>query len=280
MSAAAAGSITIGGDLTVNRLGLGAMRIPGRGYRSNPDDRAEGVAVLRRAVDLGIDFIDTADAYGWGASESLIAEALHPYPAGLVIATKGGLVRGGPEGWGVNGRPEHLTAACEASLQRLRLEQLPLYQYHSVDPSVTIEESVGALAALQTEGKVRHIGLSNVSVDELRRAQAVAPIASVQSRYNLTDRSSDPVLVACERDGVAFLPWAPIQDLPADGVVGEIAARYGTGVRQVALAWLLARSPAMLLIPGTSSIAHLEDNVAAAALRLGSSDVTALTSLG
>ncbi|MGH9245012.1 MAG: aldo/keto reductase [Acidimicrobiales bacterium] len=280
VTAAAAGTIAIGGDLTVNRLGFGAMRITGDGIWGDPPDRDEAIAVLRRVVELGVDFIDTADSYGPEVSETLIAEALHPYPDGLVIATKGGLERTGPGRWPTNGRPEHLKAACDASLRRLRLDQIPVYQFHRPDPSVAFEDSVGALVELQAQGKIRHIGLSNVSVDQLRRAQGLTPIVSIQNRYNLDDRRSDPVLQVCEREGLAFLPWAPIQDLGSHRAVHEIAERHSADPRQVVLAWLLARSPSMLPIPGTGSVAHLEDNVAAADIRLRADEVAALTNKG
>ncbi len=277
-TAAAAGTITIGGDLTVNRLGFGAMRITGRGIWGDPPDVDEAKAVLRRAIELDVNFIDTADSYGPEVSENLIAEALHPYPDDLVIATKGGLERPGPGRWPANGRPDHLKEACDGSLRRLRLEQIQLYQLHRPDPSVPFGESIGALLELQREGKVRHIGLSNVSVQQLREAQRLTPIASVQNRYNLADRGSDPVLEVCEQEQLAFLPWAPIQDHESHAVVGEIAQRHGATVHQVVLAWLLARSPAMLPIPGTGSVEHLEENIAAAALDLSADEVQSLTS--
>jgi pyridoxine 4-dehydrogenase len=274
-SAASAGTITVG-DLEVNRLGFGAMRITGRGIWGDPPDRATAIAVLRRAVELGVNFIDTADSYGPAVSEELIAEALHPYPEGLVIATKGGLERTGPGQWPRNGRPEHLKAAAEGSLRRLRLDQIPLYQLHSPDPAVPYEESVGALAELQAEGKIRHVGVSNVNRGQLAQARALVPVVSVQNRYNPADRASDKVVDICSRDGLAFLPWAPIQGLDQVAAVAEVAARHGVGERQVALAWLLARSPAILPIPGTGSVEHLEHNVAAAAVRLDDKDLAAL----
>ena len=277
-TAAAAGTITIGGDLTVNRLGFGAMRITGRGIWGEPPDGDEAKAVLRRAIELDVNFIDTADSYGPEVSENLIAEALYPYPDDLVIATKGGLERPGPGRWPANGRPDHLKEACDGSLRRLRLEQIALYQLHRPDPSVPFGESIGALLELQREGKIRHIGLSNVSVQQLREAQRLTPIASVQNRYNLADRGSDPVLDVCEQEQLAFLPWAPIQDHESHAAVREIAQRHGATAHQVALAWLLARSPAMVPIPGTGSVAHLEENVAAAALDLSADEVQALTS--
>jgi len=275
-TADAAGAITIGGDLTVNRLGFGAMRITGRGIWGEPPDVDEAKAVLRRAVDLGVNFIDTADSYGPEVSENLIAEALHPYPDDLVIATKGGLERPGPGRWPANGRPDHLTEACEGSLKRLRLDQIPLYQFHRPDPSVPFGESIGALLELQRNGKVRHIGLSNVTVDQLRQAERLTRIVSVQNRYNHGDRGSDTVLEVCEQEGLAFLPWAPIQDM--DGhAVRDVADRHGVTAHQVALAWLLARSPAIVPIPGTGSVSHLEENMAAAALDLSADELEALT---
>jgi pyridoxine 4-dehydrogenase len=276
-TAAAAGTITIGGDLTVNRLGFGAMRITGRGIWGEPPDVDDAKAVLRRAIELDVNFIDTADSYGPEVSENLIAEALSPYPDDLVIATKGGLERPGPGRWPANGRPDHLKEACDRSLRRLRLEQIALYQLHRPDPSVPFGESIGALLELQREGKIRHIGLSNVSAQQLREAQRLTPIASVQNRYNLADRESDPVLDVCEQEQLAFLPWAPIQDHESHGV-RDIAQRHGATAHQVVLAWLLARSPAIVPIPGTGSVAHLDENVAAAALELSADEVRSLTS--
>ena len=265
--------ITIGGDLTVRRLGFGAMRITGEGIWGDPPDVESARRLLRRVVELGIDFIDTADSYGPGTSERLIADALHPYPPGLVIATMGGIVRPGPGRWEPDGRPEHLRAACLASLARLRLERIDLYQFHLVDPAVPIEDSIGELARLRDEGKVRHIGVSNVNLHQLERARSVAPIVSVQNRYNVADRGSDPVLAACERDGLAFIPWSPLTQSPKDaGAVRRAALeswarRREVSFAQAATAWLLARSEAMLPIPGTSSVVHLEDNVLAGELR-------------
>jgi pyridoxine 4-dehydrogenase len=279
-TAAAAGTITIGGDLTVNRLGFGAMRITGRGIWGEPPDIDQAKAVLRRAIELDVNFIDTADSYGPEVSENLIAEALYPYPDDLVIATKGGLERPGPGRWPANGRPDHLKEACDGSLRRLRLEQIAVYQLHRPDPSVPFGESIGALLELQRDGKIRHIGLSNVTVQQLREAQRLTPIASVQNRYNLADRASDPVLEVCEQEQLAFLPWAPIQDHDSHSVVRDIAHRHGATVHQVVLAWLLARSPAMVPIPGTGSVAHLEENVEAAALELSADEVPSLTSSG
>jgi aryl-alcohol dehydrogenase-like predicted oxidoreductase len=264
----------------VNRLGFGAMRITGRGIWGEPPDREAAKAVLRRAVELGVNFIDTADSYGPHVSERLIAEALSPYPDDLVIATKGGLERPGPGRWPANGRPEHLKEACEGSLRRLKLEQVPLYQFHRPDPAVPFEESVGALVELQKDGKIRHIGLSNISEDQLRRAQRLTPIVSIQNRYNLGDRGSDPLIDLCEQETMAFLPWAPIQDLDHNRALREIARRHDVTPRQVVLAWLLARSPAVLPIPGTGTVAHLEQNVAAAALELSAAEVDALSAAG
>jgi aryl-alcohol dehydrogenase-like predicted oxidoreductase len=279
ISAAAAGTIGIGGDLTVHRLGFGAMRVTGPGIWGDPPDRDAARAVLRRAVDRGVTFIDTADSYGPDVSETLIAEALAPYPDDLVIATKGGLERTGPGQWPVNGRPEHLKEACEGSLRRLRLEQIPLYQWHRPDPQVPLEESVGALVELKEQGKVRHIGVSNVDEEQLRRIQHLVPVVSIQNRYNLTDRSSETLVDLCEQEDLVFLPWAPIQGLDGDAAVGRIAERHGATPRQVVLAWLLARSPSILPIPGTGSPDHLDDNIAAAGLDLAEDEIAQLTDL-
>jgi pyridoxine 4-dehydrogenase len=264
------------GDLVVSRLGFGAMRITGRGVWGPPANRAEALRVLRRAVDLGVAFIDTADSYGPGVSEELIAEALAPYGNGLVIATKGGLTRSGPGEWRRDGRPAQLRAACAASLKRLRVDRIELYQLHSPDPRVPLEDSVGALLDLQREGKIRHIGVSNVDASELAAARRVATIVSVQNRYNLADRSSEPVLTVCERDGIAFLPWYPLSAgsdaAGANRALAEVAAKHSATPAQVAIAWLLARSPVMLPIPGTSSVTHLEENLLAAGLRLSAAD--------
>jgi pyridoxine 4-dehydrogenase len=261
----------LGGDLAVNRLGFGAMRITGEGIWGWPPDRENALKVLRRATDLGVNLIDTADAYGPDTSELLIAEALHPYPKGVVIATKGGLTRPGPSQWVPNARPEHLKQAVEGSLKRLRLERIDLYQLHTVDPKVPIEESLGALKQMQDSGKIRHIGLSNVDPEEIARARKIVPIVSVQNRYNIEDRKSENVLVYCERENLGFLPWFPIgggSGLKPENPLNLAAKTHGVSVYQVALAWLLARSPVMLPIPGTSSLAHLEENVAAAKLKL------------
>ena len=282
-TAAAAGTLTLGGDLVVNRMGFGAMRITGPGIWGEPKEPAEAHRVLRRAVELGVNFIDTADAYGPEVSERLIAEALHPYPQGLVIATKGGLVRPGPSQWVPDGRPEHLREACEASLKRLKLSRIDLYQFHRIDPKVPLEDSIGELARLQKEGKIRHVGVSNFDVAELARARRVTPIVSVQNRYNIADRSSADVLALCEHEGLAFIPWAPIARGSSDTLEGNAASKaldaiahaHGVSVYQVAIAWLLA-TPAMLPIPGTSSVAHLEEDVAAAGIRLSATELAAI----
>jgi pyridoxine 4-dehydrogenase len=273
--AAAAGTIALGGDLTVNRMGFGAMRLTGKGIWGEPRDRAEAVRVLRRAVELGVDFIDTADSYGPNVSEEIIAEALHPYPQGLVIATKGGLLRPGPDQWVPNGRPEHLRRQLEGSLQRLKLERIDLYQLHRIDPKVPADEQFGALREFQQEGLVRHLGLSEVGVDEIDAARRVVPIVSVQNLYNAGDRQWEPVVEYSEREGLAFIPWFPLSagDIEEGGGLDRVARRHGITVYQAALAWLLAHSPAMLVIPGTSSVAHLEENVAAAEVRFTEEDL-------
>jgi pyridoxine 4-dehydrogenase len=269
-NAAAAGTITIGGDLKVNRLGYGAMRLCGAGIWGEPKDPQTARRVLQRALELGINFIDTADSYGPEVNERLIAEALHPYPKGLVIATKGGLIRPSRDEWVRRGSTAHLRQACEASLKRLRVERIDLYQFHAPDPRVRVEDSVGELARLQQEGKIRHIGVSNFSVAELERVAGIAKIVSVQNRYNVSDRRSDDVIEYCESRKMAFIPWYPLAaGEHAGGDSGSrelerIAKQHSLTPAQAALAWLLARSPAMLPIPGTSSIAHLEENVAAA----------------
>ena len=275
--AAAAGTVRLG-DLTVNRMGFGAMRVTGPNIWGDPPDRAAARRLLVRAVELGIDFIDTADSYGPEVSERIIAEALFPYPQGLVIGTKGGLVRPGPGRWPSDARPEHLRRALDGSLKRLRLERIDLYQLHAPDPKVPYADSVGALAEFQRAGKIRHLGVSNVSVKELEQARRIAPIVSVQNKYNLEDRSSDNVLAACEKAGIAFIPWFPLGagSLLRSVKLRRVAARHGVTSPQVALAWLLARSRVMLPIPGTSSIAHLEENIAAAALKLGDEDLAEL----
>ncbi|MFC5263144.1 aldo/keto reductase [Kribbella qitaiheensis] len=280
VDAAVAGTIDVGGDLTVNRLGFGAMRITGAGIWGQPTDRDEAKAVLRRAVELGVNFIDTADSYGPHVSEELIGETLSPYPDDLVIATKGGLYRPGPGQWPADGRPEHLIEACEGSLRRLKLEQIPLYQFHRPDPDVPLEDSIGALVTLKEQGKIRHIGLSNVTEDQLRRAQRLTPIASIQNRYNIDDRQSESLADLCEQEQLVFLPWAPIQDLDNNQPVQELAQRYHAQPRQIVLAWLLARSPAILPIPGTGSVSHLEDNIAATSIKLTPAEVASLTGNG
>jgi aryl-alcohol dehydrogenase-like predicted oxidoreductase len=267
-----AGEFIIGNDLRVTRLGFGAMRITGNGIWGEPADRAEAVRVLHRAVELGINFIDTADSYGPGVSEEIIAEALHPYSANLVIATKGGYERPGPNRWVENGRPEHLRSACEGSLRRLRLERIDLYQLHRIDPKVPAEDQLGTLKALQAEGKIKHIGLSEVSVRQIQHAQTIVPIVSVQNRYSVADRGSEDVLQYCEKEKMAFIPWFPLaagQLSRGDSPIRRVAERLKATPSQVALAWLLARSPVILPIPGTSSVEHLEENVAAAGLKIG-----------
>jgi len=280
-AAAAAGTFTIGGDLVVNRMGFGAMRITGPGIWGEPKDPAAARQVLRRALDLGVNFIDTADAYGPEVSERIIAETLSPYPHGLVIATKGGFLRPESSEWVPDGRPQHLRAACEASLKRLKLARIDLYQFHHPDPNVPLEDSIGELARLRQEGKIRHVGVSNFSTDELARARRIVPIVSVQNRYNLADRSSEDLLGVCTREKLAFIPWAPLasgstaklesastNESAPGKALEQVAARHGATVMQVAIAWLLARSPVMLPIPGTSSVAHLEEDLAAAKLQL------------
>ncbi len=279
-SATVAGTIGIGGDLTVNRMGFGAMRITGQGIWGQPPSRDQAQATLRRAVELGVNFIDTADSYGPEVSEELIADTLHPYADDLVIATKGGLVRPGPGRWDADGRPEHLRAACEGSLRRLKLEQIPLYQMHRPDPKVPYAESIGALVELKNEGKIRHIGLSNVSEAQLRDAQRLTPVVSVQNRYNVADRSSESMADLCDQEAIAFLPWAPIQDADRLAPVLSAASSHAASTRQIVLAWLLARSPQMLPIPGTGSPGHAEENVAAASIQLTNHEVTAIFELG
>jgi pyridoxine 4-dehydrogenase len=293
------GTITIGGDLVVKRLGFGAMRITGQGVWGDPPDRRAAMALLRRVVERGINFIDTADSYGPEVSESLIAEALHPYPASLVIATKGGLTRPGPNRWDTDCSPAHLRRACEGSLQRLKRDCIDLYQLHTVDRRIPLQDSLGALIDLQREGKIRHIGVSNVNLAQLAQARKLAPIVSVQNRYNLEDHTDDAVVDACARDGLAFLPWYPLgagsllsfrgaiaQAAPAQMALawrrgrklGAIARHHHATPFQVALAWLLHRSPAILPIPGTSSIGHFEENLAAMSLDLTADELAALGS--
>lgn len=267
--AQSAGEFLIGNDLRVTRLGYGAMRITGEGIWGPPKDRAEAVEVLKRAVELGVNFIDTADSYGPGVSEEIIAEALYPYPESLVIATKGGFDRTGPNQWKENGKPEHLRAACEGSLRRLRLEQIDLYQLHRIDPKVPAEDQLGALKDLQAQGKIKHIGLSEVSVKQIQHARKIIDVVSVQNRYSIADRGSEDVLDYCEKENLGFIPWFPLAAGKVSGSekktsITRLAVRLKATPSQVALAWLLARSPVMLPIPGTSKIAHLEENVAAA----------------
>jgi aryl-alcohol dehydrogenase-like predicted oxidoreductase len=282
--AAAAGTVKLGGDLVVNRMGFGAMRITGPDIWGEPKDPAEARRVLHRALDLGVNFIDTADAYGPNVSELLIAATLSPYPRGLVIGTKGGLTRPSAGEWTPDGRPAHLREACEASLKRLKLARIDLYQFHRIDPNVPLEDSVGELARLQKEGKIRHVGVSNFNVEQLARARKIVPVVSVQNRYNVADRASEDVLAVCAREGIAFIPWAPIargssgrleQNASGNGLETVARAR-GVSVLQLAIAWLLAKSPAMLPIPGTSSVAHLDENVAAAQLQLSAAEMTAI----
>ncbi len=269
ITAAASGTITIGGDLTVNRLGYGAMRITGPGVWGPPADEAASLATLRRTIELDINLIDTADSYGPGTSEELIAKALFPYPAGLVIATKGGFERPGPGLWTHNASPKHLAEALEGSLKRLRIERIDIYQLHIPDNAVSFEASVEALAELREQGKIRHVGLSNVTREHIERARRIVPIVSVQNRYSFADRESDFIVDYCEENGIAFLPWAPLgQARKADDAIERVARELKAAPLQIALAWLLKRSKVILPIPGTSSVAHLEENVAAAGLEL------------
>jgi aryl-alcohol dehydrogenase-like predicted oxidoreductase len=279
--AAAAGTFNLGGDLTVNRMGFGAMRLTGRGIWGPPRDRTEAIRVLQRAVELGVNFIDTADSYGPHVAEELIAEALYPYP-GLVIATKGGLERPGPDRWVENGRPEYLRRQLEGSLRRLRVERIDLWQLHRIDPKVPAREQFEVMREFQQEGLVRHLGLSEVSIEDIEQARQVIPIVSVQNRYNVGDRKWDTEVDYCERDGLAFIPWFPLSagSLSEGGPLHRVAERHGATVYQIALAWLLARSPSMLLIPGTSSVAHLEENIAAAEIRLSHQDMEELNRIG
>jgi pyridoxine 4-dehydrogenase len=279
VNASASGSFTIGGDLKVNRLGFGAMRITGEGIWGEPKNPEEAKRVLRRAVELGINFIDTADAYGPEVSERIIAETLYPYPQGLVIATKGGLVRQGPGKWAPVGRAEYLQQCVEMSLRRLRVERIDLYQLHRIDPKVPVEESLGVLKDLQSAGKIRHIGLSEVSVAEIERAKKTVRIVSVQNQYNVSDRQHEDVVGYCEKNQLGFIPWFPMlagKLARSGGPLDEISKRHNTSVSQLALAWLLHRSPVMLPIPGTSSVAHLEENVHAAAVKLEEKDWASL----
>ena len=273
----------IGGDLEVRRLGFGAMRITGDGIWGPPDNPESARALLRRVVELGINLIDTADSYGPEVSENLIAEALYPYPDGLVIATKGGMTRTGPGQWPRDGRPEHLRVACEGSLRRLKLDRIDLYQLHGPDHNVPYEDSVGALKELQDEGKIRHIGVSNVSMEQLDQARGIVDVVTVQNRYNLTDRHSEEVLDACEDAGIGFIPWFPLATgslAEPGGELDEVARAHDAAPSQVALAWLLARSRVMLPIPGTSSVEHLEENVAAEGLSLSDAERDSIAAAG
>lgn len=281
LSAAPSGTFTLGGDTPVTRLGFGAMRITGPGIWGDPPDRAEAVRVLRRAAELGVDFIDTADSYGPFVSEELIREALHPYD-GVTVATKGGLVRTGPGQWHPVGRPEYLRQCVEMSLRRLGVETIDLYQLHRIDPQVPLADQVGELAGLREEGKIRHLGLSEVSVHEITQARQIAPIVSVQNLFNLANRSAEDVLGYCEREGLGFIPWFPIatgQLARPGGPLGPFASQTGAAPAQLALAWLLRRSPVILPIPGTGSVRHLEENVAAAGLALSDDKYEALSRL-
>ena len=281
LPAAAAGALLLGGDLEVSRMGFGAMRITGDGIWGPPPDVEAALTVLKRAQALGVNFIDTADAYGPDVSEELIHQALHPYPAGFVVTTKGGMTRQGPNRWAADCRPEHLRLACDASLQRLGIERHELYQLHAVDSKVPYAESVGELGRLQREGKIRHIGVSNVGVEQLAEARAIVKVVSVQNRYNVADRDSEPVLQVCERDGIAFIPWGPLAQRaqaadsvePRIAALQAVAAQRGISMPQATLAWLLAKSPVMLPIPGTGKLKHLEENVRAAALAMSAKEM-------
>lgn len=280
ITATAAGTFAIGGDMVINRMGYGAMRVTGDGVWGEPDDIDAAKAVLRRVLELDVNFIDTADSYGPYVSENLLADALHPYPDDVVIATKGGLERTGPGEWPVNGKPEHLREALEGSLKRLKMDTIPLYQFHRPDPDVPFEDSVGAIADMKKEGKIRHVGLSNVTVEQLEAAQEIVPIVTVQNRYNLLHRADEDVLRACEAADIGFIPWYPVGSGTLDNkTVQQIAEKYDASVYQIALAWLLQHSPVMLPIPGTSSMEHLEDNVAAAMIELSDEDYQALKAI-
>jgi pyridoxine 4-dehydrogenase len=280
LPAAQAGTITLGGDLTVNRMGYGAMRITGKGIWGPPDDVDAALTTLRRAVELGVNFIDTADSYGPDVSEELIAKALWPYPAGLVIATKAGWTRHGPGVWQHNASPAHLRQAIEGSLKRLRLERIDLYQLHVPDPAVSFDASMETLAQLKDQGKIRHVALSNVTLEHIHRAQKIVPIASVQNRYSFSDREWDFVVDYCESSGIAFLPWGPMaQGRKASEAVERIAASRNVSTAVVSLAWVLRRSPVVLPIPGTSSVEHLEENVSAAAFRLTDAEFAELAAV-
>jgi pyridoxine 4-dehydrogenase len=285
--ATASGTFTIGGDLTVYRLGFGTMRLTGPGIWGPPADKQEAIAVLHRALELGVNLLDTADSYGPEVAESLIAEALYPYPKDLVIATKGGLLRTGPNQWPADGRPEHLREALEGSLRRLRLEHIDIYQFHRPDPKVPFEDSVGVLAKMRQEGKIRHVGLSNVTIDQLARAQKIVPIVTVQNHYNLAMRESEQMTVTeseemidlCARQGIGFIPWSPLafgELARSGGTLDQIAKQHNAKPSQIALAWLLKRSSTMLPIPGTSSVKHLEENIVGATIRLSQEEFDAI----
>ena len=277
------GELLIADDFLVARLGLGTMRLTGKGIWGEPADRNEAIRVVRRAVELGVNFIDTADSYGPYVTERIIAEALYPYPQGVVIATKGGFERPGPDQWVENGKPEHLKSACELSLRQLRLDRIGLYQLHRIDPDVPVENQLGALKDLQAEGKIKHIGLSEVSVSQLQYARTIVPIASVQNRYSVTDRGSEDVLDYCEENDIVFIPWFPLaagQLAGPDSPLRRVAAQKNATPSQVALAWLLARSPVIVPIPGTSKVAHLVENVAAAAMTLTEDEFNSVNQMG
>jgi aryl-alcohol dehydrogenase-like predicted oxidoreductase len=273
----AAGTIDLGGDLTVNRLGFGAMQVTGTGIWGDPPQHEAAIATLRTVIELGVNFIDTADSYGPEVSEMLIAEALHPYPDDLVIATKGGFTRPGPSRWEPDGRPSHLREACEGSLRRLKLDQIPLYQFHVPDPAVPFEESIGAIAELKAEGKIRHIGVSNVTEDQLRIAQRITPVVSVQNRFNVSDRRSQSLVDLCEQEELVFLPWEPIRPGHENPAIAAAAENHNATTHQVILAWLLASSPKMLPIPGTGSAQHATENIAAAGITLSADELAAIS---
>jgi aryl-alcohol dehydrogenase-like predicted oxidoreductase len=281
VDASASGTFTIGGDMTVNRLGFGAMRITGPGIWGEPQDPEEAIRVLRRVVELGINFVDTADSYGPEVSERLIAEALHPYPEGFVIATKAGLVRTGPDEWHSVGRPAYLRQCVEMSLRRLKVERIDLYQLHRIDPEVPAEDQFGVMRDLQNEGKIRHFGLSEVSVEEIVKAEDIVEVSTVQNLYNLSNRKSEDVLEYCEQSRIGFIPWFPVAAgslARPGGPLDEAGKRHGATIAQLALAWLLKRSPVMLPIPGTSKVSHLEENTAAAGVELTDEEFRALSS--
>src|ERR1700685_2919601 len=282
LSAVDSGEFRVGRDLSIHRLGFGAMRITGTGVWGQPRDRAEAIRVLRRAVELGINFIDTADSYGPGVSEEIIAEALYPYPAGLVIATKAGFERPGPDKWVTNGRPENLGACCDRSLHRLRLQRIDLFQLHRIDSKVPAADQLGALKDLQAQGKIKHIGLSEVSVAQIEHARTIVEVVTVQNRYSVLDRTAQDVLDYCQREKIGFIPWFPLAagEVSAAKELARIATRLNVTPSQLALAWLLGRSPVLLPIPGTSRVAHLEENVAAAALKLDQATMQEIDNLG